>query len=319
MAKQYTGDELVKLVHDSAMIPDVGAKGFTEEDILGHLTYCLHTDILPEIMKFKEEFFLVRERLSITNAKTRIPSRAVGNRVRDVFLRSGGNSYPLVHMDRGELSCIGDGSGDPSGFYMEGNHIVVHPESSTPSGELDVTYYFSPGDIQLLANCRKVDSVSDGKVFWDDVQDKPSGWDGNQKYDIHAGDSGGEIHAWDLEPTDTGTSFIKFSTAEIDGSRFGRFPVAKGDYLCLAGEAALPGIPKEAQPTLAQSAICRLLLALGDHENFNVQVQKLNKMISDFERLFNARVEGRPKIINNRRGVFSGRGRRRGANMFGGF
>ena len=39
MAKQYTGDELVKLVHDSAMIPDVGAKAFTEEDILGHLTY----------------------------------------------------------------------------------------------------------------------------------------------------------------------------------------------------------------------------------------------------------------------------------------
>ena len=318
MALLYTGDSLIKLIRDSGMIPDVASQGTADADLLDHVNYCMHSEILPEIMKFKEEYFLIRERVSLTATKQRVPSRAISNRIRSLHLNDGTSNTPITQIDRNDIDTFSNNATtSPWAFYIEGNHIVFHPDIAAGSGySSDISYYFRPGDVKLLADVRKVDAVNPDTKSITLNSPAPSAWTTADKFDIHSGDSGGEIHEWSLSATTVSSTTIVVTT-EIDGSVFGRYPVAVGDYVCLEGDAALPGVPREAHPALGQAALCRVLLALGDHDNLNIQISKLKKMIDDFSVLFNARIESHPKIINNRGSIMATtRGLGRRSNSF---
>lgn len=320
MVKKYTADNLIEYVRDIAMVPDSSSVGTDDTSILEHLNHALLTEITPQVAKVKEEYFVVTERVPIgsSQSKYRINHRAMGGRIRDIVYLNGTSEYSQLDMvNRNELPYWGaDGNNQPEAFYLEGNYIVLLPTISGGTGSLEISFPFRPGELVLVENTRTVAAVvSSTEVTLSSAV--PSGWTtSSSKYDIHSGESGAEISSWDLTATTVSGAQMIFSEA-IDGSVFGTHPVAVGDYVCVAEEAALPALPRELHPVLGQAAACRVLLALGDDENLKIQVSKLERMIKDSQYLLESRVEGKPHIISNRNSLFrTSRGARQRADSF---
>ena len=323
MTLLYTGENLIKCVRDQAMLPDATSTGTSDADILEHLNHAMLAEVVPHVLKFREEFFVVSERQTVSGTKTkyRMSPRAIGNRLRDIFWTDGStNRHRITQLGREDMANLSlEGATEPVAFYIEGNSVVLYPSVQGGTGFLEIAFFFRPGELVLSTATRKVLSV-DSATAVTLTSAIPAGWSTANRFDVHSEHSGAEIKTWSAAATTVAASGITFS-AQIDGSVFGTTAVEAGDYVCLAGEAALPGIPREMHPTLAQAAVCRILAAMSD-ENVAVQVSKLNRMIDDSKYMANDRVEGRPRVIANRNSLFLNGGgsyRSFSPNSFSGF
>ena len=83
---------------------------------------------------------------------------------------------------------------------------------------------------------------------------KPTGFVQDVDYYIHSPNSGSEIKAFDITASAASGTDITFTATDIDGSTFGSYAAAAGDYVCLAGECALPFLPYEMHPLVAIAA-----------------------------------------------------------------
>ena len=325
MALQYTGDQILKRMRDSGMLPgDLAAsEGTRDSDLLEHLNDALLGEMIEFVRRLREEFFIASERTAVVSGQTRyrVSPRSMGNGVRDLLWRQGDNSTSAIeYLEQIDRSAIpyfgGETSSEPSRFYIEGNHIVLHP-NGVSSGFLEVAFPFRPGQVQLQADVCQVTMIDTGTKTVT-VDSLPTAWTTNNKFDLHSQYSGAEIHEWDLTSTGIGANTLTFSTA-IDGSVFGRHPIEVGDYVCLAEEAALPGVPRECHPALIYMALSKVLLAMGDHDSWKIANDKTQSMLEQLVYALNPRVQGKPKIINNRQSLWrTSRGGQGGANSFGG-
>lgn len=305
----YTAENLIDCVRDQGMLPDAETTGTSDADILQHLNHAMLAEVVPQLLKFREEYFVVTERQAVSGTKSRyrINPRAIGNRLRDVFWTNGNDTRHRLHsLPREDLADLSTTTNDePTAFYIEGNSVVLYPAIAGGSGYLELAFFFRPGELVLSTATRTITALpAANQVTLSSAI--PASWTTANKFDIHSPHSGAEIKSWSAAATTVSGTGITF-TNPIDGTGFGTVAAEVGDYVCLEGEAALPGIPREMHPTLAQAALCRILAALSD-ENVAVQVSKLNRMLDDSKYMVNDRVEGRPKIIANRHSLFLGGG-----------
>jgi hypothetical protein len=232
-------------------------------------------------------------------------------KVRDVYYRTGTRrrGLPLIARERLEDYSITGGPSEPSGFYLEGNSIVLLPDiGSSFSGQLEISFYFRPGELVLSTECRKVDTVDLSTKTITFADDFPTEWVVGTKLDIHSGSSGAEIHGWDLTIATTPTTDSITITDAIDGSTQGTLPVEVGDYVCLAETAALPGLPREMQSLLAQ-AVNVMLMEGDDPESFAISKDQLEKKILRMLKVINERVDSQTDVIVNRNSlVWAGHG-----------
>jgi len=307
MARKYTADELIQLVRDEARIPDTGATGNADSDILNRINETLSSHLYGMVMEVKEEYFLrtIRQTLSGTEERYKIPARAMYQKLRDIkwaASETGGYS-PLAHMNVGDLDeeySSQATSDTPSAFYVEGNHVHLWPNMAGAQGFIDMSFYFSPGDLVLQANVAKVASVSGGIITIDAA---PSGFPTlDALYDIHSPDSGAEIRTWEKSAERSGL-FMTFTESDIDGSGVGEDPVEVGDYVCLTNEAALPGVPRELHPTVAKLAAANILEDEGDIEATRAKMAMSDRELYGYKKSMGAlgrmenRVEAKPRFI----------------------
>lgn len=307
MAREYTADELIAIVRRRAFLPDTNSLGTQDADILAALNEEMLTELVPLVIRVREEYFVVRERVAATatDGRHRINGRAIGVKLRDVAYVGNGSTtarVPLTYIhpeeDPGDLSTS---TGYPGGFFIEGNNVVLSPNlGAGTNGLLELPFFFRPGELVLQSAVRKITAVNT-TLKRVTVASSPSTWTTSDKFDIHSGKSGAEIHLWDLTPdgSPASTTTVTFNEA-IDGSSFGTFTAEVGDYLCLAEQAALPGLPRELHPILAQAVVVQLVESLGDVEMFQIQERRLETMKRDILPIIENRVEGRPRKIVGR-------------------
>jgi hypothetical protein len=287
--RQYLAEDLIQVVRDRVVTGQAATEGTQDADILRIINDEALGRVCNAVMHVREEYYVNTIRQSITAGmvRYRIPHRAMQGKIRDIFyLDSDNNRYKLLPVPRefraGNFKITSSES-VPSGYYFEGNHIVLHPDSSTSiSGTLEISYYFRPGELVLSTEARTVASINSGVIVLND--DVPAGWTTGETYDIHSPHSGAEIKAWDLTASAVSGSQITFSSTSMDGSVFGTLAVEVGDWVCLAEEAALPGLPREWHPVLAQAATVAILETI-DPERFQIAVQGLERSI---ERMYEA-------------------------------
>jgi len=323
MPRKYTADELIAQVRDEARIPDTGSTGNTDADILNRINEFILGYLSGLVMEVKEEYFIrtTRTPLAASTSRYALPDRAMYQKLRDVRYKTGEGYYPLAHasmasLDMGRSSLTATDA--PAAFRVEGNHVVLWPEVGTPSGSIDMAFYFSPGELVLQANVAKVEAVSttaNGSGRFEVTLDRAlpnSSWVIAARYDIHSPDSGAEIRCWDRA---VGQINIIAPAAPIlelvvnpDGSVFGEDPVQVGDYVCLTGEAALPGVPRELHPLIGLGAACSVLEDEGDLEVFAAKTASLQRQLFGVPGKSNGaiglledRVEVRPKYITGGR------------------
>jgi hypothetical protein len=300
MARLYTGDELISVVRMRGGLNDTDSQGSSDTDILNVLNEEALTTLYEVVQRCREEFYLARERIPFTSAtRYRIPARAMHNRVRDVlWVESDGtrhNLYPIPLEDQPCYSATGDNI--PFGYTFEGNLIQILPLEGSFSGNLEVVYFLRPNELVMSTACRQVETVSltTGAITLD--SDMPTSWTTSLTYDFHSQYSGAELKAWGLTPSVAALDDMTFAAADINGTTVGRMPVEVGDYVCIAETCALPGLPRELHPVLAQAAMCRILEST-DPERFQVSNTELQAMLQRQYTLFSKRDESENLTAN---------------------
>jgi len=160
MAASYgkkNSTDLVESIKKRASIP-ISQNTFLPEDILSFANEEMDNVMIPTILRCKEEYYVITEEVEIRDAdqvgkfaRASIPYRAIGGRVRHIYLESPEESRRnLTRMqpeDVGELALGGYG-GSKAAFFLEGDDIVlINPSGIGPNEKLKVSYYLRPNDL----------------------------------------------------------------------------------------------------------------------------------------------------------------------------
>lgn len=310
---KYSTDELIEEVRNRGSLGDNNAKGFLDADIIRYLNAEMYNELVPRVLKVREEYFVVRQRKTVA-ARVRIDPRAIGNRLRElVHIDTDGMRSNLPRIDPSQFYYFNQDLNEAiSGFSFEGNHVIPVPPEADLSGEYEMSWFFRPGQLVLIAEGREVASITDANTV-EVTSAIPASFAVGVKVDVHSGFSGAEIKTWsNVLAAGTTSTTVNF-TDNIDGSVGGTTAVEVGDYVVLENEAVIPGLPRELHPILAQAATARILEADGDEVGVKLATAELNRMLLNMNYLIDDRIEGQAqKIVNRGSLLWKGRGYRRG-------
>jgi hypothetical protein len=288
----YTSDLLLQSIKTRAMIPS-SQNTFSDADLLNLANEEMETFIVGTIMRVQQEYLVVTDSLPLVKdqVRYRIPPRAIGQKVRDVTMTSNGSTIPVPRYLRENKSDQTSVDGQ-FGFYIENNYIVLLSAPSTSQGTLDVSYFLRTGQIVDSTMWQNVVSVA-GNVIG--VSSILPGFVVGAKIDVITAMSGSETILRDANILSVD---LQNKTITLDQSCA---LVQVGDYVCFAGQSAVPQCPEEMHPLLAQRVICRVLEALNDQNGLAAASQKLQLMEQNILALIDNRIVGKPlKIVNNR-------------------
>lgn len=300
----YTSDDLLEAVKNSGMVPEAQSLGCEDQDILDHLSAVLQSMIALELIKIREEYYVVTERIAAAT-EVRIPHRAMGLKLRDLVYVEGSDRQRLTPIAREDLDAYDSPEG-VEGFYIEGGYIkLVAP--TTVGGYLEVSYFMRPNDLVPNTEARRVTNVSGSIVTLDSAV--PDSWTTADTFDIHSSYSGAELKVWDAAASAVGaapdTDKITFTTV-ISGATYGTHAVAVGDWVCLAGESVIPALPRELHPVLVRGACLRLAEAFGDQQAIASHGALFQADMNRTLKVFEGRVEGKPVRISGSNSVLFG-------------
>jgi len=304
MSDALTSDKLVESVKRRASVPESQAT-FTKADFLDFATEELRISLVPMLMSLHEDHLLFEEDVPLENGKTAytIPSRAVGNKLRDLQLKHSENNYQ-------EMTRIGIGnrfgeydvttSTNLRQYYVKNNKVVLTSTSSNiaANGDLTMVYYIKPSVMVQEDRVGIITGINrtTGVVTLNDV---PDNFNISVKYDMYKATSPHSILKIDKTATNlnTTTNSITFAPSDIPED------LEIGDHISLAGEASIPQVPSDLHPMLAQMVACRVLESIGDSEGLQSAMVKLQQMQVAMGMIIDNRVDDSPRKIVNRHGL----------------
>jgi len=292
-------DELLASARRGASIPN-DQNLFTDAELLAFADETIATSFVPMIMSLREEFFVKKENISCVanQAEYNIPPRAIGSTLRDLKLIVGSERKNLIYIQP-EVSHKYATSGEPIGFYMQGDQYVLVPVPTSASYSLEISYSFRPSALVPLASAGVVATIGSGLIT---VTSLPSGILTGVLVDCVSGSANYQNKGYNVAVTNVSGSTV-----------YGTFPstLAVGDYVCLASTSPVIQLPLELHPAVAQSLQCRYLEAVGDYEGLRVAENRLQQQMTTARQLLSPRIEGEGKFIINRSGLIN-RNQRRG-------
>lgn len=299
MAKNYTTDTLIESIKRRAMLPE-SIVTFKDEDFLAFANEELDLGVVPLVMSFHEDYLMYTQLVPLEPNVSRyeIPSRAMGNKIRDVqYQDTNGYIYEMTRLFIEDLPYFQNGlSGPMAGvirsFYMEGNEIVLTPlnGSTNLTGNLRVSYYLRCSELvaeNRVARITDIDTTT-GIITLDSW---PSNFSLNPLIDFTSSRSPFKLVSFDITPTafgDTTNPEITFNTTDIP------IQLRVGDVVSNAEETIIPQIPVELHSMLAQRVALRCLEALGDVQGLQAAAAKLQEMEQKAGNIIDNRVEGAP-------------------------
>lgn len=299
MAKWYSSSTLIESVKRKAMIPAT-QQTFLDADFLAFANEEIDMGIVPHVLTFHAEYFLVTDYVTLTPNTSRyeIPTRAIGGKLRDVsYQDTGGNIFEMSRIKVDDVPSYQNNVIQNSFtlFYIEGNDLVLIPVTgANPIGFLRFSYYLRPNEMveeDTVAIVTSID-LSTGNITVAGVPDNITLPD---TLDIVQTKPPFSTLARDITATaiNTTTDTITFNIADIPTN------LAVGDQIALAGQTITPQIPADLHSMLAQRVAARCLEALGDQQGLSAANAKLTEMEQKTGAIIQDRVEGAPqKIVN---------------------
>jgi hypothetical protein len=288
---------------------------FTDEDIIDIMNEELAIHILPMVLRFHEEHYVIDEDISLAADQIRykIPYRSVGNKLRDVqFIDNAGTQYEMTRVsleDRPEYQ--GNYTNNQFlTFYLENDDVVIM-QNQISNGSLRMSYYLRPNNLVDDKRAGTITNIAVGAtqtVFT--VNDFPQHFNVTTVFDFIQGRSPNKILGFDR--TATGTDSVA-KTVTFDNDQlltidlFSITPkaltFAVGDMILKEEETIVPQLPAELHPILAQRVAVKMLEALGDTEGMQNASKELEKMEYNAGSLIDNRVEGAAVKISNRHSI----------------
>ena len=333
MSRILTGNKLVESVRNRAMIPN-DTSVYTDQNILDIANEEIDVQLLDKLLALHEEHLTTHIDVPRNDeGNYDIPYRAVGNKIRDVVLISGGTQYEMTQISIGELpDYTYDSNATSNGFdkfYVESNQVkFVHKTRSYDT--VRIYFYIRPNVLTKTSEAAVISQINSPNLVNDTIRfefsSMPAKFSSIEFFDIVGVRTPNKIKIWDISPSllrdnegkvtgfdiNTAELYIVFKYSDIKDVMS---DIKVGDYVCKSEESPVPNIPTEMHPLLAQLAAVHILEALGDSEGLANAQRRLDKMTKSVMQLVDDRVELAPKKIRPRHGVIneamSGRFRRR--------
>lgn len=266
---------------------------FSDADFLSLFNHQMKVDIIPMMLKLNEEFFLQYKDFTITGGDTyRIPTRAIGSKLRDLKQIDGNGNYIEIIRRYEE-----DRPQGLSGYYMLRNSVEL--SSDYTNGTLRMKYFARPSTLVLTTSCAQITAINTG-TFTCTVSSAPATMTTGTMVDLVQ-----NLNPYDLLAMDqtlasvSGTTFI-FSSLPTG--------LAVGDWICIPTESPVPMVPEEMHPVLIQSALCKTLSSQKD-VSYKLELDTLMRVKEDAINMLDPRVENSSNKVQTGKllGYFSSR------------
>lgn len=303
MSDALTSNKLIESVKRRASIPENQAT-FTADDFLAFANEELRLGLVPEILSLHEDYLLYEIELPVIANKSEyeIPSRAVGNKLRDVQFKNSSGAYSeLTRVSIGERFNEYDVRTDTNlrKFYIKNNKVVFLPNlDSGANGFIVMIFYIKPSSLVSEDRVGIISGINKdtGVITLSSV---PDNFSISTTYDFYKANSPHSILTIDKNAStiNATTNSITFAVDDIPDD------LSIGDHVALSGECIIPQVPNELQVMLAQMVACRILESIGDTEGLKLALLKLGEMKKATGMIIDNRVDDAPKKIVNRHGL----------------
>lgn len=247
---------------------------FSNADYLVLFNHQMKTEIIPVMLLLSEEYFELTKDYTISSGTTyRIPSRAIGAKLRDVQFIDGSNNVSHINRIFEE-----DRDGNPRGFYIVRNSIELSTDFTGDT--LRIKYFGRPNTLVLTTSCGQVASIDSATQIT--VTSLPSTMTTGVLCDFVQNKNPYDLLDYDSAITGVSGSSVTFASLPTG--------LAVGDWLCLAEESPVPMVPDEMHPILVQSALVAALSAKKD-KGVEFEATLLEKNKQDAIRMLDPRVE----------------------------
>ena len=299
MAIDYTTTALIESVKRRIAIPTSQAL-YTNLDFCKLATDELQSVLVPMMIAEQEDYFLHSDDQSIDGTTTsfNLPDRAIGRKIRDAgFYSSSGNEY--VQRPRLEVEDYGDRTGNLvstlGGYFFQGDQIIFDPAPTNVSNQLRIYFYRRPNNLVRETDCGKITNINAGtKVVT--LNNASTSWDTGTKFDAIKGSGGFRS----LQDSFT-VSLIAGYDLTLSSLPTG---LAVGDWICPEGQSPIAQIPYEGHHLLAQLTAIKVLEGLGDAKGMGMAQEKYEFLLKNFIKTLTDRVDGSPRKVVNRSGIF---------------
>lgn len=293
MPQYDTTAHLLPSVRQRAFVPQSNAT-FKPVDTLRMMTEVLHSRIVPELLKVREEYYVTTVDVPFVAgvAEYVAPARALGGELRDVLVvQTDGKTRNLDEMDPERLVGLNAARGTPNQFTMRADFVQVAPIPDTAGESLRFVYHRWPSVlIETSAAARITTPIFQGGPSLNLAND-PVGWTTAMRYDVVEGVPPFRILAADLIATVVGAG-ITFTTNLPTGLKV-------TDYVCIAGESPVAQIPYALYPLLVEATAGEQMRATGDLQRAAASDQLFEVKLRAAKSVVGKRVKGEVRRMTN--------------------
>jgi len=290
---QYTTTDFLNSVRQRGSLPTTTNTNNVNSttNLLNLATEELHIKLVPMLLSVREEFYVATKSYSITAAQANysLPANAVGMIVRDIQIITGSEVKSLSPVDSEFITTTA--AGDPIGFYLEHNNIVLYPTPVSTAGTLRVRYFQRPNRLATTAECAQISSINTATSTIT-VSSIPSTWATGVILDFIGASVPYRTIDNEYTTTSVSSTTIVFSALPLS--------LAVGDWLAPTGYSPIPQIPFEFQPLLAQMTVVKALESLGDSNGVKQASENLKMIEAAAIQLISPRVQGEAKRVVRR-------------------
>ena len=300
MANPFITDTLLTTLRLLPLMPSVQAL-FTDSDLLTIMTFEMVSKIIPLIDNQAEEYFIQQVDIPYSGQlEFQIPSRAVASKLRAVtFVTNDNNEVRIPRLRVEDIMSNVNATGlaiNPSlwGFFLKNDVVRLYLGSSLGTNNgfqaVRLRYIRQPNQLVLSSACGEVTSISGDVVTVDNV---PSTFtltaSTGQTYDIIQNQPQMFNSLLDdgvVVAIDTMAKTVTFATGTTPAT------LAKGDWICLAGQSPIPQVPyTPGFDLLLQLSAAKCLEIHGDLQGFNVAMSQAATMKDYFISVLTPRVD----------------------------
>lgn len=287
----FTTTGLYASIRRRASIPTTATTGGANADLLAYANEELRLNLVAEILKLREGYFKRDLDTTLVSGTTsyRLPTRAIGGKLAGVYLLDSagavmGDPLPEI-LDERQGSYASDTS--LCGYRIRGQSLVLVGGTATTAVTLRQTYYERPNEL-VASGYATVSSLTSTTI----TTSASHGYTTSSVLDFVKATEGFESVAIDKTPTAASGSSLTFASGVIPSD------LAAGDYICVFKQSAVPQIPSEFHPILAQRVACAWLEAGGYATQLEAARGKLSAMEEAIGVLCSPRVDtGAKKLI----------------------
>lgn len=296
----YLSSDIMASVKRYSAVP-TSQVTFQSTDFYALIDDSIRAKILPLVIKHMAEFYVFPCQFPVLSKQSAypIPSRAVNQMLRSIQIVSSTDKDTMVNLEQLNIEDLYTGiSGNArflirkSGFYMQGNNVILYPTPTQNLDLLQMNIFIRPGQMVDPSACAQITAIGSNTLTTSGV---PSTWTTSNTVDLVKALPGFDYTAIDQVITGINSGVITFQNSIPT-------TVSIGDYVCLAQQSCVVQVPVELQPLLTQYVVVRVLSAQGDIK-LKEAVAELEALEKNASLLLAPRVQGSVKRIVNARGI----------------